>query len=809
MAAEVKKEIALEIAHVLFIDIVAYSKMASDDQLAAIKELNQIVQSTDEFRKEERENRLLKLATGDGMALIFYHSPENPVECALEISRAVKEQHSNLRLRMGVHSGPISGMVDVNGRANVAGAGINTAQRVMDCGDAGHILLSTRVAEDLEQFKHWRPHLYHIGECEVKHGDKIEIVNLFTAELGNSERPKRMAMPAQKTDLEPVRKERAPSRKPIFIIAACLALAALAVAAFLFWRGHQPKTSAAALSIPEKSIAVLPFENLSDEKQNAFFTDGVQDEILTDLAKIADLKVISRTSVMQYRSGAPRNLREIGQQLGVAHLLEGSVQRAANRLRVNAQLIDARNDAHLWAQTYDRDLADVFAIQSEIAKAIADQLQAKLSPNEKKAIEQPPTTDLAAFDLYSRAKTLVLTAGLSATGEPDERKAIELLDEAVKRDPSFFDAYCQLAYAHEQLYAITGFDHTPARLALAEGAVQAATRLRPDAAETHLARAQYLYNGLRDYAGALAELEIARRALPNDPRLFELTGYILRRRGQQEEGLRNLERAAELDPRNFNTLQQIALSYQALGRYAETIAALDRASAIVPDNAETRANRELFYLCWKADTRPLRQTIDAILAQGPGAIASAADTWFFCALAERDPAAAERALVALGDNPWLSNESPIILSHSFGEGLLARMTKDEARARTAFEAARVQQEKIVQAQPDYGPALCVLGLIDAALGRKDLALDEGRRAIALTPLEKDVINGSRVLQYFAITAAWAGEKELALQQLEAGLRAPFASEMLSYGALKLLPVWDPLRGDPRFEKIVASLAPKQ
>jgi len=808
MAAEVKKEIALEIAHVLFIDIVAYSKMASDDQLAAIKELNQIVQSTDEFRKEERENRLLKLATGDGMALIFYHSPEDPVECALEISRAVKEQHSNLRLRMGVHSGPISGMVDVNGRANVAGAGINTAQRVMDCGDAGHILLSTRVAEDLEQFKHWRPHLYHIGECEVKHGDKIEIVNLFTAELGNSERPKRMAMPAQKTDLEPVRKERAPSRKPIFIIAACLALAALAVAAFLFWRGHQPKTSAAALSIPEKSIAVLPFENLSDEKQNAFFTDGVQDEILTDLAKIADLKVISRTSVMQYRSGAPRNLREIGQQLGVAHLLEGSVQRAANRLRVNAQLIDARNDAHLWAQTYDRDLADVFAIQSEIAKAIADQLQAKLSPNEKKAIEQPPTTDLAAFDLYSRAKTLVLTAGLSATGEPDERKAIELLDEAVKRDPSFFDAYCQLAFAHEQLYAITGFDHTPARLALAEAAVQAATRLRPDAAETHLARAQYLYNGLRDYAGALAELEIARRGLPNDPRLFELTGYILRRRGQQEEGLRNLERAAELDPRNFNTLQQIALSYQALGRYAETIAALDRASAIVPDNAETRANRELFYLCWKADTRPLRQTIDAILAQGPGAIASAADTWFFCALAERDPAAAERALVALGDNPWLSNESPIILSHSFGEGLLARMTKDEARARTAFEAARVQQEKIVQAQPDYGPALCVLGLIDAALGRKDLALDEGRRAIALTPLEKDVINGSRVLQYFAITAAWAGEKELALQQLEAGLRAPFASEMLSYGALKLFPVWDPLRGDPRFEKIVQSLAPK-
>jgi len=553
---------------------------------------------------------------------------------------------------------------------------------------------------------------------------------------------------------------------------------------------------------------VLPFENLSSDKENVYFTDGVQDQILTALAKVADLKVISRTSVMQYKSGTPRNLREIGQQLGVAHLLEGSVQRAANKIRVNAQFINTSTDAHEWAENYDRPIDDVFAIQSEIAKAIADQLQAKLSPNEKKAIEQPPTTDLAAFDLYSRAKSLLLTAGFSATQEPDVRKAIELLDEAVKRDPSFFDAYCQLAYAHENLYAVQGSDHTPARLALAEAAVQAATRLRPDAAETHLARAQYLYYGLRDYAGALAELEIARRALPNDPRLFELTGYILRRRGQQEEGLRNLQRAGELDPRNFATLQQIALSYQDLGRSAEAIAAMDRASAITPDNVETRANRELWYMCWKGDTRPLRQTIDAILAQGAGAIASAADAWFFCALAERDPGAAERALVALGDNPcW--GEGAIGLSHSFGEGLLARMTKDETRARTAFEAARAQQEKIVQAQPDYGPTLCVLGLIDAALGRKDLALDEGRRAIALTPVEKDVNSGSRVLQYFAITAAWAGEKELALHQLEAGLRAPDASEMLSYGALKLHPLWDPLRGDPRFEQIVASLAPKQ
>src|SRR6266540_3617284 len=598
-------------------------------------------------------------------------------------------------------------------------------------------------------------------------------------------------------------------RKLTALIVIVAAVAA-GVTVFRFLHSQQgieaAKQPPLAVAIESKSIAVLPFENRSEDKANAYFAEGIQDEILVRLAKIADLKVISRTSTQHYKS-APENLREIGQELGVAHLLEGSVQRAANRVRVNAQLIDARTDAHLWAQTYDRDLADVFAIQGEIAKAIAEQLQAKLSPNEKKAIDQPPTKDLAAFDLYSRAKSLLLKAGFSVTYGPDVRKAIDLLDEAVKRDPSFFDAYCQLAYAHECLYGQTGSDHTPARLALAEAAVQAATRLRPDAAETHLARAQYLYRGRRDYAGALAELEIARRALPNDPRFFEWTGYILRPRGQQEEGLHNLERAVELDPRNFYTLQEIAVTYQILGRYAESIAAMDRALAIVPDSVETRDVRGLFYFFWKADTRTPLQAIDAILAQRPSAIAVAADTWFLCALAERDPAAAERALAAVGDNACWS-EGVITLSRSFGEGLLARMVKDEARARTAFAAARAQQEKIVQAQPDYGPALCVLGLIDAALGRKDLALNEGRRAIALTPVEKDVTNGSHVLQYFAITAAWAGDKELALQQLEAGLRVPVASLMLSYGALKLFPVWDPLRGDPRFEKIVASLAPK-
>jgi TolB-like protein/class 3 adenylate cyclase/Tfp pilus assembly protein PilF len=793
MPPEQSSDVKFEIGHVLFIDIVGYSKLLINEQRDQIQKLKEIVRGTEQFRLAEAEGKLLRLPTGDGGALVFRTSPEAPVLCALEIAKAVKN-HPELHVRMGIHSGPVNEISDLNEQANIAGAGINLAQRVMDCGDAGHILLSRHVAEDLAEYERWRPFLHDIGTFEVKHGARVSVTNLYSDEVGNPNLPSK---------LQAVKKHHAHVRWAAVAI-GLLVVAALAAGVLSFLRKGSARSLATAV---EKSIAVLPFENLSEEKANAYFTEGVQDEILTHLTRIADLKVISRTSVMQYKSGAPRNLHEIGQQLGVAHVVEGSVQRAANKVRVNAQLIDARTDAHLWAQTYDRDLADVFAIQSEIAKAIADQLQAKLSPNEKKAIKQPPTTDLAAFDLYSRAKSLLLTANFSATDDSDLRKAIELLDEAVKRDPSFFDAYCQLARAHEFLYAVSGHDHTPARLALAEAAVQAATRLRPDAAETHLARAQYLYNGLRDYAGALAELEIARRALPNDPRLFELTGYILQRRGHQEEGLQNLQRAVELDPRNFNTLQQIALSSQSLRRYAEAIAALDRALAIMPENAETRADRGLVYLLWKADTRPLHQTIDAILAQGPGAIVSAAVIWFVCALAERDPAAAERALVVLGDNPCLF-ERGISLSHSFGEGLLARMNKDEARARSAFEAARAQQEKIVQAQPDYGPALCVLGLIDAALGRKELALDEGRRAIALMPVEKDFVNGSLVLQYFAITAAWAGEKELALQQLEAGVRGRVEGNMLSYGALKLLPFWDPLRGDPRFEQIVESLAPK-
>src|SRR5437773_8259401 len=555
---------------------------------------------------------------------------------------------------------------------------------------------------------------------------------------------------------------------------------------------------------PEKSIAVLPFENRSRDPDNAFFTDGVQDEILTDLAKIADLKVISRTSVMHYKSKVARNLREIGKQLGVAHVVEGSVQRAGNRVRVNAQLIDARNDAHLWAQTYDRDLADVFAIQSEIAKAIADQLQAKLSPNEKSAIEQAPTADVSAFDLYSRARTLLETRFFS-DARANLLQAAELLNQAVARDPSFFDAYCQLAQAQDVLY-FAGYDHTPARLALAEAAIQSAFRLRPDAGEAHLARAWNLYYGYLDYDGALSELEVARESLPNDPRLFLLKGVLARRQGRWEESMRNFERAVDLDPRNIFTLQQISVSYFLLRRYRDEATVLDRALAVMPNDAVNQAERAFVELSWHANTRPVHQAIDSIQATNPAAMSKIANAWFQCALAERDAIAANKALNAFGENKPIVGVENVPLTRLFLEGVIARMTKDEDKARSAFVAARAEQEKIVQAQPNYGPAVCVLGLIDAALGRKEEALREGRRAVELLSVKKDSTNGLAMIKYLAVIAAWVGDNDLACEQLATAIRYPSS---LSYGTLKLMPFWDPLRGDPRFEKIVASLAPKE
>ncbi len=590
-----------------------------------------------------------------------------------------------------------------------------------------------------------------------------------------------------------------------------LLLASIAFVGYEFWHPwRSPLASASGAdlqawdisAVPEKSIAVLPFLNLSDDKQNAFFTDGVQDEILNNLAKVADLKVISRTSVMQYKGDAPRNLREIGKALGVAHVVEGSVQRVAGRVRVMAQLIDARTDAHLWGEHYDRELADVFDLESELAERIVSELKTKLSRAEKAAIEERPTTNLAAYDLYIRAKTLLSTIGFNARVSENLLEAARLLDQAVAGDPSFFLAYYQLASAHDQIY-FYGIDHTPARLALADGAVRETERLRPDSGETHLARARHLYWGYLQYDLARQELIAAERTLPNDPNPFLLAGYIDRRLGKWEESTRSLERALNLDPRNPFILQQISTSYIMLRRFADAAGTLDRALQLVPEDIATRVRRAEVDLEWHADLKPLHAIIQAIIDKNPRAAGIRADAWLHLTQCERDPEAARRALLALPSDGCHDEGLPF--PRAWCEGLVARLQGDPGAAQAAFRNARSEVDKILQAQPDYGEALCVLGVIDAALGRKEEAIKEGRRAVELLPVTKDSINGAVSIKYLAAIYCWTGETDLALEQLALVARIP---SDVSYGQLALDPIWDSLRSDPRFQEILRSLAPR-
>jgi serine/threonine-protein kinase len=591
-----------------------------------------------------------------------------------------------------------------------------------------------------------------------------------------------------------VRTVRWSRRNPVAAGMGVLLLALGTAIGIMTWKSgvlHRPTNIA---------IAVLPFENSSQTKESAFFADGIQDGILTKLGRVADLRVISPTSVMAYRGAV--NVRQIGRALNVSHVLKGSVRWEAGRIHLNTQLIDARTDNQVWAAEYDQDLANVFLTQSEIAQKVADQLEAKVSALEEVAIQEPPTSDLVAYDFYLRARdTLLMPFNSRAKGEL--LQSADLLNQAIARDPSFFQAYCQLAYTHDQLYFL-GFDHTPARLALAEATIGAAFRLRPQSGEAHLARAENLYRGYLDYEGSLAELEVANQTLPNSPSVFALKGYIQRRQGHWEESTRNLEHAIDLDPRNFYTLQQIAISYGVLRRYAEEKSVLDRALSIVPDDVDTKVARAAVEFHSKGDTRPLHQTIESIRITDPAVLPNIANDWLSCALAERDIAAAQDALRAFGETHL--TDYAVHLNRPLMEGVIARMMNDGETARTAFAAARQEQEKEVQSQPDYAPALCVLGLIDAGLARKEEALREGRRAVELLPMEKDAINGPLMIEYLAMIAAWVGDKDLACEQLAIAVRPP---STISYGQLKLLPFWDPLRKNPRFEKIVASLAPKE
>src|SRR6266487_101605 len=557
MAAELQPNAELEIAHVLFIDVVGYSRLLINEQSALLAELNQLVRTTHHFHIAEAAGKLIRIPVGDGMALVFFTSPEAPVQCALEICKALQE-HPHIHLRMGIHSGPVDPVTDVNDRSNVAGAGMNIAQRIMDCADDGHILLSKRVAEDLAQYGHWKSRLHDLGEIEVKHGAVVSIFNLYGEGFGNSQVPTRIKKQSRRLFPRGGQTPASRRRNTVRAIALLVLPIAIGISAWVYFRNPSRAVSGAAF-IPQKSIAVLPFDNFSDDKQDTYFADGIQDNILTALSKVSDLKVISRNSVMQYRDKA-RNMREIGQALGVAHLLEGSVRRANDKVRITAQLIDARSDGHLWAEHYDRDLADVFAIQSEVAENIVAQLKANISPTEKAAIGVRPTRDLEAFDIYLQAKQLINTFHDTPDWKETLLKALRLLDEAISRDGNFALAYCWATWANDSLYWF-GLDHTPGRLAQARKMAQKALALAPDSGEAHLAQALVYYLGDRDYARAREELGIAHRALPNNAEVYSVTGWIDRRQGRWEDAVKNLEKAAELDPRNSQILNDLAVLY--------------------------------------------------------------------------------------------------------------------------------------------------------------------------------------------------------------------------------------------------------
>jgi len=785
MSSEVKPNLQLEIGHVLFIDIVGYSKLLIDDQREFLQQLNQIVRATAQFRAAEGDDKLVRLPAGDGMALVFFSTAEAPLQCALEISEAL-QSHSKLRLRMGINTGPVAGVADVNDKSNIAGAGINLAKRVMDIGDAGHILLSKRSCEDLVQYRYWEPHLHDVGQFEVKHGVKISVVNFHTDKLGNPQLPQQLRKQASKRRLRRT------------LVAGLLLLAFLLPAGVLMLlRRPLPNLSSMpAAAIPDKSIAVLPFQNLSEEKANAFFADGVHDEILTDLAKVADLKVISRTSVMQYKNAAARNLREIAQQLGVAHVLEGTVQRAGGKMRISAQLIDARTDAHEWAENYDRPVGDVFAIQSEIAQAIADQLRAQISPREKAAMSEAPTNDIMANELYVRAKELEASGSVDPNGKQKLLDAAHLLDEAVTRDPRFLGAYCLLSQVHLFLY-FEGFDHTTARRELANAAIQNASHLQPDAGDVHLALARYAYHGFRDYDRARAQLDLARSTLPNNPEIYLLTAFIDRRQARWTEAVRNFDRAVELDPRNLQLLQFAAFTYQGLRRYAESNRLAERALIVSPRDYVVRILLGVNQFVEHADLHPLRAQLSAILAEEPGVAEKIPSDLFDCALLERDSAAVNRALAAFPPE-GVRDPSDFLMPRQWYEGLAAGIFGDAATAQRAFTAARVIVEKILRDQPDYATAWSVLALIDAKLGRKEEAVREGRRACELLPLSMDAWRGPSLIINLALTHAWIGDKDRAIEQLMTAAQVPNG---LHYGELKLYPQWDPLRGDPRSQKI--------
>ena len=802
--SEPTDDLRFEIAHILFVDIVGYSKLLMNEQSEVLQQLNQAVRSTEQFRTAEAAGNLIRIPVGDGMALVFFNTPEAPVRAAVEISEALRD-HPQIRLRMGIHSGPVNEVLDVNDRSNVAGAGINMAQRVMDCGDAGHILLSKRVADDLAPVGHWRSQLHELGEVELKHGESVFLVNFYNDKIGNRQLPQKIKRTRQEAmgsaPGEPARTRERTKRipwMPILVGGLVLILGGLF---FLYYGGVRPgpinasQNAGSAVSTPEKSIAVLPFENLSKDEENAFFAGGVQDEILSNLAKIADLKVISRTSVMKYKTGPERNLREIATVLAVAHVVEGSVQRAGNRVRVSAQLIDARNDAHLWAEHYDRDVADVFAIQSEIAGRIAEQLRAKLSPQEKAALASKPTQDTEAYDLYLRAKELMHSSPLLEPASVEKiSNAVNLLEKAVARDPNFAVAYSLLVQANLSLH--WRYESVPGARDRAEIALQAARRLAPETGETYLAEALFFYWGKRDYDHALESLEKAARFSPNNVDVFRFSAWVERRLARWAEAIRHELRAIELDPRSSSPRDEAITTYDLVRDYAAAERLADRAIADFPESADYFRALKAEAAFHSGDLKAARACLATLAVPDSG--------WqlWQTAMYERNYEEAGRLLKI-----WAQRNEPDdpVSSRNFLEALTARAAGQPERARAAFLAARQQYVALLRDRKEHPKLLSQLALVDAALGQKEDALQEGRRAVELRPISRDAVDGPELERNLALVYFWTGERDRAIEQLSSAAKLPGGP---SYGELKFDPVWDGLRDDPRFEKIVASLKPQ-
>jgi len=790
MSAEIKKEIALKIAHVLFIDIVGYSKLSINEQRAAVDELTQIVRATEQFQKADASERLIKIATGDGMALVFYTSPEAPVQCAVEISRALKE-HPRLQLRMGIHSGPVSGVVDVNERANLAGAGINIAQRVMDCGDAGHILLSKHVAEDLEEYEQWRPHLHDLGSCEVKHGVRISVVNLFDDQFGNAKLPRKF---------EAVQKRRTRLRW-VAMTAALFALVAIVAGIAMFSR-YRVRSMLAA---PEKSIAVLTFENRSEDKANAYFAEGIQDEILTRLSKIADLKVISRTSTQHYKS-VPENLREIAKQLGVAHVLEGSVQKSGDVVRVNVQLIKAANDSHLWADTFDRKLTDILSVESEVAKAIADQLRAKLTGEEEQEIAAKPTDNPEAYDAYLRG----LAYNVQTTYTPaNALGAQKYLREAVSLDPKFALAWALLSIADSRGYITQSLEPTVALREEARQAAETALVLQPNLGEALLATGNYYHACLKDYNTAVRYFEQARQFLPNNSQIPALLASVARRRGQWDRSDSYFNEAERLDPRNVNLLGQHAQLYIELRRFNEALRKFDQVLDIMPGDVDTLAAKAAI-----AQAQGDLPRASALLAplHPPAEDPQALETQVYQAILERRPAQIITRLKEI-----LAKPDPALGSITgelrFYLGWAQDLAGDHTAAQESWRRARSELEPFLKEQPENFSLMGNLALTSMGLGDKAAAFKLIERAMAVITIEKDAVWGPIPIEILARVSARMGEPDRAIAALEKLLSIPYDGALaqnvpLTPALLRLDPMFDPLRNDPRFEKLVASPAPQ-